>query len=107
MRILRVQKAFPLAATMLGLSVISSPAEMTTGTHSEQPLFQDLAQAQWKKMFPDLGDASPEIALFACRPKDRSDPTADPHAESPTCAATLAFGKRDPHNDQWQRHIRM
>ena len=41
MRILRVQKAFPLAATMLGLSVISSPAEMTTGTHSEQPLFQD------------------------------------------------------------------
>jgi len=69
MRILRVQKAFPLAATMLGLSVISSPAEMTTGTHSEQPLFQDLAQAQWKKMFPDLGDASPEIAILHVDPK--------------------------------------
>ena len=69
MRILRVQKAFPLAATMLGLSVISSPAEVTTGTHSEQPLFQDLAQAQWKKMFPDLGDASPEIAILHVDPK--------------------------------------
>ena len=69
MRMYRVQTALLLAATMLGLSVISSPAEMTTGTHSEQPLFQDLAQAQWKKMFPDLGDASPEIAILHVDPK--------------------------------------
>jgi quercetin dioxygenase-like cupin family protein len=69
MRIYRVKKALPLAATLLSLSVISSPAETITSTHSEQPLFQDLSQAQWKKMFPDLGDASPEIAILHVDPK--------------------------------------
>jgi hypothetical protein len=69
MRIYRVQTALPLAATMLGLSVISSLAGAITSTHSEQPLFQDLSQAQWKKMLPDLGDASPEIAILHVDPK--------------------------------------
>jgi hypothetical protein len=37
---------------MLGLSVISSPAEMTIGTHSEQPLFQDSLKPNGKKCSP-------------------------------------------------------
>ena len=45
MRMYRVQTALPLAA-MLGLSVISSPVQTITSTNSEQPLFQDLSQAQ-------------------------------------------------------------
>src|SRR5215467_5077177 len=64
MRMYRVQTALLLAATMLSLSVISSSAEPITSTLSDQPLFQDLSQAQWKKMLPDLGDASPEIAIL-------------------------------------------
>src|SRR5262245_66498107 len=58
-----------LAAIILCLFVISSPAEPITSTHSEQPLFQYLAQARWKKMLPDLGDASPEIAILHVDPK--------------------------------------
>ena len=69
MRMYRVQTALPLAATMLGLSVISSPVQTNTSTNSEQPLFQDLSQDQWKKMLPDLGDASPEIAILHVDPK--------------------------------------
>ena len=69
MRMYRVQTALPLAATMLGLSVISSPVQTITSTNSEQPLFQDLSQDQWKKMLPDLGDASPEIAILHVDPK--------------------------------------
>ena len=38
MRMYRVQTALPLAATMLGLSVISSPVQTITSTNSEQPL---------------------------------------------------------------------
>jgi hypothetical protein len=69
MRMYRVQTALPLAATILGLSVINSPVQTITSTNSEQPLFQDLSQAQWKKMLPDLGDASPEIAILHVDPK--------------------------------------
>jgi len=74
---------------------------------SDQPLFQDLSQAPWKKMLPDLGHASPEIAILHVDPKTEATQTADPHAQSHACSAALAFGKRDSHNDQWQHDIPM
>jgi quercetin dioxygenase-like cupin family protein len=46
-----------------------SLAQSINSTSSDQPLFEDLSQAKWKKMLPDLGDASPEIAIL------RVDPT--------------------------------
>src|SRR6187401_1118647 len=55
--------------TALGLALTNSAAESLKAAPSEQPLFQDLAQAQWKKMLPDLGDASPEIAILHVDPK--------------------------------------
>ena len=78
-----------------------------TSTHSEQPLFQDLAQAQWKKMLPDLGDASPEIAILHVDPKTEATQLLIRTPKALHVPATLAFGKRDPHNDQWQRNFRM
>src|SRR5262245_48300257 len=52
----------------LGLSLTSSAAESINSTPSDQPLFQTLSQAQWKRMLPDLGDASPEIAILRVDP---------------------------------------
>ena len=52
----------------LGLSLTSAAAESINGTPSDQPLFQTLSQAQWKRMLPDLGDASPEIAILRVDP---------------------------------------
>src|SRR5262245_513483 len=52
----------------LGLSLISSAAGSINSTPSDQPLFQTLSQAQWKRMLPDLGDASPEIAILHVDP---------------------------------------
>jgi len=63
-------KAFLIVAivvTKLGLSFSDSVAE--PATRPDQPLFQDLSQAPWKKMLPDLGDASPEIAILHVDPK--------------------------------------
>ena len=58
--------------TALGLSLTSSTAESINSTPSDQPLFQTLSQAQWKKMLPDLGDASPEIAILHVDPNTRA-----------------------------------
>ena len=57
-----------IVITALGLSLTSSTAESINSTPSDQPLFQTLSQAQWKKMLPDLGDASPEIAILHVDP---------------------------------------
>jgi len=57
--------ALILAAVCLvefGLSLSSSNAEPATS--SNQPIFQDLSEAKWSKMLPDLGDASPEITIL-------------------------------------------
>jgi hypothetical protein len=51
--------------TALGLSLTSSAAESINSTQSDQPLFQTLSQAQWKKRLPDLGDASPACDVLA------------------------------------------
>jgi hypothetical protein len=52
----------------LSLSVTSAAAESNNGTPFDKPLFQTLSQAQWKRMLPDLGDASPEIAILHVDP---------------------------------------
>jgi mannose-6-phosphate isomerase-like protein (cupin superfamily) len=57
-----------IAGLCFGFAAIGA-AESIKAAESDQPLFQDLAQAQWKKMFPDLGDASPEIAILHVDPK--------------------------------------
>ena len=46
----------------------TAAAELINGTPSDEPLFQTLSQAQWKRMLPDLGDASPEIAILHVDP---------------------------------------
>src|SRR5262245_32605906 len=97
----RVQTALPLAANMLGLSVISLAAETITSTRSEQPLVSRLVSSPMEKNVARPGRCLTRNRHSAHRPKDRSHPTADPHAESPSCTTTLAFGKRDPHNNQW------
>ena len=53
----------------LGFSHTTSATESINSSPSDQPLFQDLSQAPWKKMLPDLGDASPEIAILHIDPK--------------------------------------
>ena len=53
----------------LGLSPTTSAAGSINSSPSDQPLFQNLSQAPWKKMLPDLGDASPEIAILHVDPK--------------------------------------
>jgi quercetin dioxygenase-like cupin family protein len=57
-----------IIVTALGLALANSAAESIKAAPSEQPLFQDLSQVQWKKMLPDLGDASPEIAILHVDP---------------------------------------
>ena len=58
-----------MIVTAMGLALANSAAESIKAAPSDQPLFQNLSQAQWKKMFPELGDASPEIAILHVDPK--------------------------------------
>src|SRR5262249_33575316 len=58
-----------MIVTAMGLALANSAAESIKAAPSEQPLFQSLSQAQWKKMLPDLGNASPEIAILHVDPK--------------------------------------
>jgi mannose-6-phosphate isomerase-like protein (cupin superfamily) len=51
------------------VSAFAALASSSKATSSDQLLFQDLSQAPWKKMLPDLGDASPEIAILHVDPK--------------------------------------
>ena len=55
------------SAQCIGLA--NAGTESIKAAPSDQPLFQDLSQAPWKKMFPNLGDASPEIAILHVDPK--------------------------------------
>jgi mannose-6-phosphate isomerase-like protein (cupin superfamily) len=42
-------------------------------TRSDQPVFQDLSQMRWEKMLPDLGEASPEIAILHVDPQSHAN----------------------------------
>jgi hypothetical protein len=47
----------------LSMPTLSSVAEPTSGSSPNAPIFLDTPQIQWKKMLPDVSDASPEIAI--------------------------------------------
>jgi mannose-6-phosphate isomerase-like protein (cupin superfamily) len=59
----RLLQLAALAVIAIGLGPNTTPA-----LESDQPIFQQMSQAQWKKMLPDLGDASPEIAILHVDP---------------------------------------
>jgi quercetin dioxygenase-like cupin family protein len=56
----------------LGSAGIGLAADATSTTRSDQPLFQDLSQVRWQKMLPDLGDASPEVAILHVDPQSHA-----------------------------------
>ena len=62
-------RIYTVMTTTVCLGLAIAAAESIKAAASDQPLFQDLSQAQWRKMFPDLGDASPEIAILHVDPK--------------------------------------
>ena len=52
-----------LAGSVAGLVPLptgAAPANTEPGT----PIFKQLSEVQWKKMLPELGDASPEMAIL-------------------------------------------
>jgi quercetin dioxygenase-like cupin family protein len=55
-----------------GASGICLAADPVPVTGSDQPVFQDLSQMRWKKMLPDLGEASPEIAILHVDPQSHA-----------------------------------
>src|SRR6266545_3016402 len=58
-----------LVAAALAPSRFCMAAEATDKTESDLPLFQEMSHAQWYRMLPDLGDASPQIAILHVDPK--------------------------------------
>jgi quercetin dioxygenase-like cupin family protein len=59
-----VNSGFSCCVFMLALAgPCPSRAVESTTAHSG-PAFQKLSQVQWKQMLPDLGDASPEMAIL-------------------------------------------
>jgi quercetin dioxygenase-like cupin family protein len=55
-----------------GASGICLAADPVPVTGSDQPVFQDLSQMRWEKMLPDLGEASPEIAILHVDPQSHA-----------------------------------
>lgn len=53
------------ALIAIGISLHPNPGQALS---PDKPIFQDLGEAQWKKMLPDLGEASPEIAILHVDP---------------------------------------
>jgi mannose-6-phosphate isomerase-like protein (cupin superfamily) len=54
-----------LAGSVVGLVPLptgAAPAPANTGPGT--PIFKQLSEVQWKKMLPELGDASPEMAIL-------------------------------------------
>ena len=54
-----------LAGSVVGLVPLptgAAPAPSNTGPGA--PIFKQLSEVQWKKMLPELGDASPEMAIL-------------------------------------------
>jgi mannose-6-phosphate isomerase-like protein (cupin superfamily) len=54
-----------LAGSVVGLVPLptgAAPAPANTGPGA--PIFKQLSEVQWKKMLPELGDASPETAIL-------------------------------------------
>jgi mannose-6-phosphate isomerase-like protein (cupin superfamily) len=58
---------FLQAAALIGIGM-SLTLNVGQALDTDKPTFQDMGQAQWKKMLPDLGDASPEIAILHVDP---------------------------------------
>jgi mannose-6-phosphate isomerase-like protein (cupin superfamily) len=53
------------ARIFLASAVVASAAFAGTPTQAaDEPVFREMANAQWQKMLPDLGEASPEIAIL-------------------------------------------
>jgi len=92
--------------TALGLSLTSSAAESINSTPSDQPLFQTLSQAQWKKMLPDLGRLTRNCHI-ARRPEYACDPIVDPNPSRASRPQALALCQRDAHHDHRQGNVRM
>jgi hypothetical protein len=54
-----------LVGSVIGLVPLptgAAPAPANTGP--DTPIFKQLSEVQWTKMLPDLGDASPEMAIL-------------------------------------------
>lgn len=61
-----------IAILAMGFSLLSSTAETRDDTTHSAPMFQDLSQAKWEKILPELGDASPEIAILHVDPNTQA-----------------------------------
>jgi quercetin dioxygenase-like cupin family protein len=57
-----------LMMATLFTSGVSLAGNTTNTKVLNQPIFQDLSQVQWTKMLPDLGEASPEVAILHVDP---------------------------------------
>ena len=66
-----------LVAAMIGLGTAGARAETGEPAHAmpadaPQPIFTDLKDAKWSKIIPDLGAASPEMAILHIDPKTQA-----------------------------------
>jgi hypothetical protein len=82
-----------LVLSAVGLvSLPTGAAPAPTEAVPDGPIFTQLSEVQWSKMLPELGDASPEMAILH-GPENAFDPTADTFAKVSSCSKALAFGK--------------
>jgi mannose-6-phosphate isomerase-like protein (cupin superfamily) len=66
--------AFSAACLVWSGQVLADAANPTpaTAAASDQPIFLQSQQVQWNKMLPELGEASPEIAILHVDPKTQA-----------------------------------
>jgi len=79
------------AFALVFLPTIAAPASTETGP--DRPIFKQLREVQWAKMLPELGDASPEMAILHEDARTHATQIADPCAESCSHSQAPAFGK--------------
>jgi mannose-6-phosphate isomerase-like protein (cupin superfamily) len=54
-----------LAGALIGLVPLpTSAVSVPANTGPDTPIFKQLSEVQWTKMLPELGDASPEMAIL-------------------------------------------
>jgi quercetin dioxygenase-like cupin family protein len=56
--------------SLSGLANAGSPG--TSPAHDQNAVFSKLEDAKWERMLPDLGEASPEIAILHVDPKTKA-----------------------------------
>jgi hypothetical protein len=78
---------------------VAGPVSLPTGAvpapteaGPDGPIFKKFREVQWSKMMPELGEASPEIAILHVDAKT-PNPIADTFAKVFSCSKALAFGK--------------